>query len=68
VESTKLAEIRADALARIARTERWFKAVFCGGAIFELALLAALLLTADLSSRTLGRRPRHPQGGTVESL
>jgi hypothetical protein len=51
VESNTLAEIRADALARIVRSERWFKAAFFGGAIFELAFLAALLLTADLSSR-----------------
>ena len=51
MESNKLAEIRADALTRIARSERWFKAAFFGGAIFELAFLAALLLTADLTSR-----------------
>lgn len=51
MESNKLAEIRAEALGRIARSERWFKVAFFGGAIFELAFLAALLLTADLSSR-----------------
>jgi hypothetical protein len=51
VESNELAEIRAEALARIVRSERWFKAAFFGGAIFELAFLAALLLTADLSNR-----------------
>ena len=51
MESNTLGEIRADALERIVRSERWFKVAFLGGAIFELAFLAALLLTADMSSR-----------------
>lgn len=51
MEPNRLAEIRAQALARIVRSERWFKAAFFGAAIFELAFLAALLLTADFSSR-----------------
>ena len=43
--------IRAEAMVRIERSERWFKAAFFGGAVFELVFIAALLVAADLSSR-----------------
>ena len=47
----RLGEIRAEALNRMARSERWFKTAFAAGTIFELAFLVALLLAADLSAR-----------------
>ncbi len=50
-QTERLGEIRAEALRRIARSERWFRTAFVGAAILEVAFLAALLLAADLSSR-----------------
>jgi len=42
---------RAEALSRIARSERWFRTAFFGGAVLELLFLVVLLLVADLSNR-----------------
>lgn len=47
-----LDRVRAEALTRIARSERNFKLVLLGAAVCEAAFLGTFLLAADLHDRT----------------
>ena len=50
-QTVKLDEVRAAALARIDRSERYFKLAFIGAGAVELACILSFVLLADLSNR-----------------
>lgn len=50
-QTVKLDEVRAAALARIDRSERYFKLAFIGAGAVELAFIVSFVLLADLSNR-----------------
>jgi hypothetical protein len=50
-QTVKLDEVRAAALARIDRSERYFKLAFIGAGAVEVAFIVSFVLLADLSNR-----------------
>lgn len=46
-----LDEVRAAALARVERSERYFKLSFIGAGLVEVAFIVSFILLADLSNR-----------------
>jgi len=50
-QTVNLEEVRAAALARIDRTERYFKLAFYGAMVVETAFIVSFILLADLSNR-----------------
>ncbi|HET8782159.1 MAG TPA: hypothetical protein VFM63_07060 [Pyrinomonadaceae bacterium] len=46
-----LDEVRAAALARVERSERYFKLAFFGAGFVEVAFIVSFILLADLSNR-----------------
>ena len=50
-QPVKLDEVRAAALARIDRSERWFKLAFWGAFAVETSFIVSFFLLADLSNR-----------------
>lgn len=50
-QKTNLDQVRAEALARIDRSERNFKLAFLAAAVLELAFLVSFLLLANFSDR-----------------
>jgi hypothetical protein len=51
-DKNNLDRVRADALARIERTERQFKGAILGAAVFEFLFLAAFLFSMEQGNRT----------------
>jgi hypothetical protein len=50
-QRVNLDEVRAAALARIDRSERYFKLAFIGAGVVETLFIASFILLADLSNR-----------------
>ncbi len=50
-QKVNLDEIRAAALARVERSERYFKLAFMGAGFVEVAFIVSFILLADLSNR-----------------
>lgn len=50
-QKVNLDEIRAAALARVERSERYFKLAFFGAGFVEVAFIVSFILLADLSNR-----------------
>ena len=50
-QRVKLDEVRAAALARVDRSERYFKLAFVGAGGVEVAFILSFILMADLSNR-----------------
>ena len=50
-QKVNLDEIRAAALARVERSERYFKLAFFGAGFVEIAFIVSFILLADLSNR-----------------